>query len=228
MTKFQNPEQTLPAPQVKICGLTRVDEARACAELGADAIGCVFYPKSPRHVTDDQARAICRALPASVQRVGVFVDAPFSTIMAAATGCGLTAVQLHGRESPALVARLADAGLPVIKALWIDGAPSLAAASDYPAAALLVEGRRGRLPGGNAIAWNWQDAAPLARRRPVMVAGGLSPETVLQAARQSQAAAVDVSSGVESRPGRKDLGRVRAFLARVALHQPEHQLRRIF
>ena len=223
-----NPENAADIPQVKICGLTRVGQAKACAALGADAVGCVFFPASPRHVADDQARAICKALPEHVRSVGVFVDASFSTIMARVKHCGLGAVQLHGRESEQLVSRLAAEGLPVIKALWMDGYPSLKHAAGYPAAAFLVEGRRGKLPGGNAIEWNWRVAAGLDKSFPLIVAGGLTPENVMQAAEQSKASALDVSSGVELRPGCKDLDRVRAFLTQTARCHTNQKQWRIF
>ena len=111
--------------QVKVCGLTRVDEAVACAQAGAAAIGCVFYAKSPRCVTTATARAIRRALPPEVACVGVFVDEPFERIMAIAAHTGFTAVQLHGSESPEVVERLRREGLFVIKALFADRAPGL-------------------------------------------------------------------------------------------------------
>ena len=228
MNMEHNPETAADTPQVKICGLTRVAEATACAALGADAVGCVFFPASPRHVTDDQARAICGALPGHVRSVGVFVDASFSTIMARVTHCGLGAVQLHGRESPQLVSRLAAEGLPVIKALWIDGYPSLKHAAGYPATAFLVEGSRGKLPGGNALDWDWHGARAIAHDFPLIVAGGLTPENVMQAAGQSTAAALDVSSGVESSPGRKDLDRIKKFLSRAACCHTNQKQWRIF
>ena len=218
----------MDAPQVKICGLTRVEEARACAALGAAAIGCVFFPASPRYVEDDQARAICHALPRHVRSVGVFVDESFSRIMALVGYCRLQAVQLHGRESPKLASRLAAEGLLVIKALWVDGYPSLENASMYPKAAFLVEGRRGKLPGGNALEWNWRVAAGPEHNFPLIIAGGLTPENVMQAAEQSGASALDVSSGVESRPGRKDLDRVREFLTRAARCHTNKKQWRIF
>jgi phosphoribosylanthranilate isomerase len=223
-----NPENAVDIPQVKICGLTRVGQAKACAALGADAVGCVFFPASPRHVADDQARAICKALPEHVRSVGVFVDASFSTIMARVKHCGLGAVQLHGRESPQLVSRLAAEGLPVIKALWMDGYPSLKHASGYPATAFLVEGSRGKLPGGNALDWDWHGAAAIAHDFPLIVAGGLTPENVMQAAGQSMASALDVSSGVESSPGCKDLDRVKQFLTRAACCHTNQKKWRIF
>jgi len=133
-------------PQVKICGLTRVEQAVQCVALGADAIGCVFYPKSPRHLTDDQAGEICSVVTDRVKTVGVFVNESFSSIMNYVKRCHLSTVQLHGQESPELVRRLCNQNLQVIKALFIDGNPSLKDAENYPASAFLVECGQGKLP----------------------------------------------------------------------------------
>lgn len=111
-------------PQIKICGITEVDHALQCAVLGADAIGCVFFPKSPRHISDDKAREISDALPNHVTSVGVFVGKTYQEIMKKVEKCNLRAVQLHGKESPELVQRLKKENLIVIKALFIDGIPS--------------------------------------------------------------------------------------------------------
>jgi hypothetical protein len=125
------PTLSLPHPQVKICGLTRPGEAAACADLGADAVGLVFFPKSPRNVTPDQASAVVAALPASVAAVGVFVNAGFSFIMSRVERCGLSMAQLHGREPPDLAVRLKAEGVGVIKALFVDGRPGLADAQGH-------------------------------------------------------------------------------------------------
>jgi phosphoribosylanthranilate isomerase len=202
-------------PQVKICGLTRVEQALQCADLGADAIGCVFYPKSPRHLTDDQAKKICLALPERVKKVGVFVNESFSSIMNHVERCHLSTVQLHGQESPELVRRLCKQNLQVIKALFIDGNPSLKDAENYPASAFLVECGQGKLPGGNALQWNWDQAKSFGEKHPLIIAGGLSPENVSHAIKVSSPHAVDVSSGVESSPGNKDIDKVSLFLDAV-------------
>jgi len=202
--------------QVKVCGLTRVEEAVACAQAGARAVGCVFYAKSPRCVTAATARAIRGALPPEVACVGVFVDEPFEGIMALATHTGFTAVQLHGSESPEVVERLRCEGLFVIKALFADRAPGIETASQYSASAYLVECGRGALPGGNAHAWEWGRAAALGQRHPLILAGGLTPENAAQAVRAALPDAVDVSSGVEAGPGRKSIRNVEQFIAAVA------------
>jgi len=202
--------------QVKVCGLTRVDEAVACAQAGAAAVGCVFYAESPRCVTAATARAIRSALPPEVACVGVFVDEPFEGIMALAAQTGFTAVQLHGSEAPEVVERLRREGLFVIKALFADRAPGMETASQYSASAYLVECGQGALPGGNAHAWEWGRAAALGQRHPLILAGGLTPENAAQAVRTALPDAVDVSSGVETGPGRKSIRNVEQFIAAVA------------
>jgi len=203
-------------PRVKICGITRVQDALRCAELGADAIGCVFYPKSPRHLSRDQARDICAATPDHVKTVGVFVDETFSSIMAYVEYCHLSTVQLHGKEPPELVRRLRRENIHVLKALFADGYPTFDDAPKYPASAFLVECGRGKHPGGNALAWNWEAAKNFGKEYPLILAGGLDPENVVPAVQMSAPWAVDVSSGVESAPGRKDFSKVAAFMKAVS------------
>lgn len=214
--------------QIKICGLTRVEEAVACAELGAEAIGCVFYPFSPRHVSEEQARAICQSLPAHVWTVGVFVDEVFSAVMEKVERGGLRAVQLHGREPASLAARLLREGIPVLKALFVNRAPDLATADSYPASAYLVEAAGGQLPGGNALVWDWAAAKDFANEFPTILAGGLAPENVGAAIEQACPDAVDISSGVEAEPGRKDLDKVKRFVEAVSQSACDRTLRTIF
>ena len=203
-------------PFVKICGITRVQDALRCAEFGADAIGCVFYPKSPRHLSLDLARDICTSVPDHIKTVGVFVDETFSHIMRYVEYCHLASVQLHGREGPELVRRLRAANIHVIKALFVDGNPTVDDASKYPASAFLLESGLGKLPGGNAQEWDWESAKNFAKKYPLILAGGLDPENVATAVRMSTPRAVDVSSGVESSPGRKDFDKVAAFMKAVS------------
>lgn len=218
----------LELPQVKICGLMRVDEALACVEAGAGAIGLVFYGKSPRNVTEEQARDICHALPPGVPGVGVFVNESFSFVMGKAERCGLRAVQLHGKESPAMVQDLLREGLTVIKALFENGEPPIASADSYQPSACLVECAGGPLPGGNAMEWDWSAAANLARNRPVVLAGGLSAENVGRAVRAALPDAVDISSGVEDAPGKKNIDKVKRFLEAVSQNGLVRKTRRIF
>lgn len=206
-------------PQIKICGLTSARDAEACAAAGADAIGFISYPKSPRHLSDQAIRRITECLPDSVCPVGVFVNEKLDRIMRAVTIGGLRAVQLHGNETPELVKALTGEGLIVIKALFINGNPALEAANRYPATAFLIECAGGPLPGGNAMDWNWSDARRLLSDQPVLLAGGLTPHNVTKAIAAGSPAAVDVSSGVEMSPGCKDIDKVAAFCRAVATSQ---------
>ena len=211
----QLPENA-PTVQVKICGLTRADEAAACAAAGAHAIGLVFYPRSRRYISAETAREIRRALPPEVVCVGVFVDAPPETVLRVARTAGLGAVQLHGGEPPEGVERLRREGLFVIKALFAERAPAFEDAPRYPASAFLVECGQGALPGGNALAWDWGAASGIGREHPLILAGGLTPLNAAQAICAASPDAVDVSSGVETAPGRKDIRNVQAFIRAAA------------
>ncbi|MDP6179828.1 MAG: phosphoribosylanthranilate isomerase [Desulfatiglandales bacterium] len=216
------------APQVKICGLTRVEEALACLEMGARAIGCVFYHQSPRYVTEEQARSIIRALPSWVATVGVFVNEGFTEIMRKFETCGLKAVQLHGQEPPLLVEKLHQEGVQVIKSIFVNSTPSINSVAIYPAYAFLVESAGGALPGGNAMAWNWEVAAEFSKKYRFILAGGLNTENVSEAIKAACPDAVDVSSGVEANPGRKDLDKVKDFLAAVSKSDCSRKPRRVF
>jgi phosphoribosylanthranilate isomerase len=203
-------------PQIKICGLTDPEEARACADRGADAIGLVFYPPSPRHLQEDNAREIVAALPSRVVPVGVFVDPVWEYLARLVRCCGLRGVQLHGAESPELAARVRDElGVTAIKALFAAKAPDLGQAEIYPGMPLLVECGRGALPGGNAEIWDWGAAREVAAKYPTILAGGLGVDNVGRAIAACRPDAVDVSSGVETAPGRKDLVKAARFIAAV-------------
>jgi phosphoribosylanthranilate isomerase len=202
--------------QIKVCGLTEAKTAAACATLEIDAVGLVFYPKSPRYVSEAQAEEIAAAVNGRAAVVGVFVDEPADVILQKAQRCGLTGVQLHGREKPAEVTQLKNEGLTVIKALFQRRKPSFQSISRYVPSAFLLECGRGRLPGGTARVWDWTDAKAIAANATVILAGGLTPENVGQAVRLGRPHAVDVSSGVEVSPGKKDLAKIEAFVSAVA------------
>ncbi|MBU0991492.1 MAG: phosphoribosylanthranilate isomerase [Proteobacteria bacterium] len=226
-------EDHLHRPQIKICGLTRTDEARKCAELGADAIGLVFFKKSPRNLDREQAREIVENLPGHVSTVGVFVNETFDFIMDHVNFCGLSAVQLHGTEPPDLVNRLMDTKLTIIKCLYMENEPFLTDADTYNASAYLVECKKGILPGGNALSWNWGRAKDFGKLHPFILAGGLTHETVRTAISEASPDAVDISSGVESSPGRKDMSKVKSFIEQVfqSSHEDSNDrkiVRRIF
>lgn len=224
----QQATDNIHTPQVKVCGLTRVKNALECIALGANAIGCVFYPKSPRHVTDDEARDICLTISSKAVTVGVFVNESFSFIMKKVQRCLLDAVQLHGQESPELVRRLRKENIKVVKTLFLSSKPTFENAKDYEPSAFLVECGGGALPGGNAVSWNWKKARKLGDKYPVILAGGLSSENVSDAVKQSTPDAVDVSSGVELSPGMKDTGRVETFIQAVSMCDLKRKTRRIF
>ena len=213
---------------IKICGITDPKTATAVAELGVQAVGLVFYPKSKRCVSQAQAIEICRALPENVRPVGVFVNETADTILKTAANCKLSGIQLHGQEPPELIQQLKGKGLIAIKGLYINGAPSVMEADQYNADAYLVECTEGKLPGGNAMTWNWREAAGFGKQHPFILAGGLNPENVGAAINDARPDAVDVSSGVEAAPGKKDMKKVRAFVDAVKQYNCQHPIRRIF
>ena len=217
-----------PAVQVKICGITTPEDAEMSVRAGAAAIGLVFHPPSPRHLTLDRAAAIAGAVPPGFPLVGVFVDAGETEIRQQVERLGLTAVQLHGRENPTLVADLRRTGLFVIKALFINRQPDFMAVSRYLASAFLIEAGRGLLAGGTGQPWPWAIPGEFYRGTPLILAGGLQADNVRDAIQSVRPDAVDVSSGVESAPGRKDPDRVRAFLeaARACPASPAQSIRR--
>jgi phosphoribosylanthranilate isomerase len=219
---------TFHTPQIKICGLTKPEDAAKCIALGADAIGLVFFKKSPRYVTVSKAQAMVRALPKNTAIVGVFVNEPFNAIMDIVYSCQINTVQLHGNEPPKFVKDLVGQGLRVIKALYMEGEPSVKKMETYQASAFLVECAEGILPGGNAMEWNWRDAAPLGETHPLILAGGLNAENICDAIQQAMPDAVDVSSGVESAPGKKDMHKVQMFIKAVKESNTKRELRRIF
>jgi phosphoribosylanthranilate isomerase len=196
--------------RVKICGITRLEDALGCIEAGADALGFNFWPGSKRHVPLARAVDIAAALPAGVLRVGVFVRAAPGSVAAAVRAVGLGAVQLHGDEDPS---DYADAGAPLWQVLRI--ASTLPASVSPRAAELLLDARVDGF-GGGGRSFDWS-VAHGARRFgvPFWLAGGLSPDNVREAVQRAAPSGVDVASGVESAPGVKDLARVRAFVAAV-------------
>jgi len=203
-------------PWIKICGLTEPDNALACAELLPDAIGLVFYEKSPRHVTIEQAARITNVLPRHFLTIGVFVNDSFEDIMEKVRKCSLKGVQLHGEESSELVDQLKKENLYVIKTLFVAKNPYLKQAQEYSAASsLLVEYGKGILPGGNAEFWNYEMSLEIKTKCPVIISGGLSPDTIEQALKTARPFGVDVSSGVEKSPGIKDINKIKSFIARI-------------
>ncbi len=195
---------------VKICGITNSDDALAAAEAGADALGLMFYEPSPRHVSIETAAGIARALPLSVIKVGVFVNAPEETVLRAIAECGLNILQFHGDETPEYCQLFP---VMTIKAFRIRDAESLKPLADYETDAWLLDAFVADKPGGTGERFNW-DLAVQAQKlgRPIFLAGGLTVDNVTEAVSQVHPYGVDVSSGVEASPGRKDHQKMRAFV----------------
>ena len=192
---------------VKICGITRVDDALHAAAHGADALGFVFWPKSPRFITPARAAEIVAELPPSLMTVGVFVNEPIDGVIDAVQRAGLTTVQLHGDEPPAYADAIA---WPILRAMSLDEV----ALTAWPAeTTFLLDAANAATRGGTGRTIDWDRAAETARRRKVILAGGLTPDNVAAAIRSVRPFGVDVSSGVEAAPGAKDLEKVAAFIA---------------
>jgi phosphoribosylanthranilate isomerase len=201
--------------RVKICGVTNWADAKLAVDLGADALGFNFHPPSPRVVTPAQAWRIIRRLPPMVTAVGVFVNWPAHAVAALARALHLGAVQLHGHESPREVRELARA-FRVIKAFPMPPGFRLATLASYGAAsALLLDGFKGGLYGGTGRTADWDLARRAGRYGRVILAGGIRPGNVAQAIAQARPYAVDVASGVESRPGKKDASALRELMREV-------------
>jgi phosphoribosylanthranilate isomerase len=204
----------------KICGLSSGEAVKAAVVGGAAYLGFVFYPPSPRAVTPARAARLCAMVPAGISRVGMFVDADDDTIGAVLAETQIDVLQFHGHESPE---RVAAAKLrfarPVMKAVAIAGPEDVLNAARYEEVADLLlfdakpPSRPDALPGGNGLAFDWSLIASRSWRREWMLSGGLTAELLPEAVRVSGATVVDVSSGVESRPGEKDLDKISAFLA---------------
>jgi phosphoribosylanthranilate isomerase len=201
------------APLVKFCGMTRREDAVAAADLGVAAVGFVLWPRSKRAVTPEQVRDLVRALPPFLATVGVFVDEQVERVKEIMAFTGLTVAQLHGRETPAMASAT---GVRVIKAIGEPGVALAAEASRWPdAVTLLIDAVDPRERGGTGTAADWNGAALVSQTRRIVLAGGLTPETVADAIARVQPYAVDVASGVEARPGVKDHARMTAFFDAV-------------
>jgi len=202
--------------RVKICGLTKLEDVKLVAELGAHAIGLNFYEQSPRSVTPFAASEIVRKLPPFVVPVGIFVNWTESPILALCKALRLSAAQLHGDEPPQVAERVARR-LPVIKVLRLEHGSAAPDFSRYRAAsAFLLDSASSGQYGGTGATGNWHLARTAAQSHRIILAGGLTPENVAEAIRIVRPYAVDVASGVESRPGKKDPAKLRSFFDEVA------------
>lgn len=199
--------------RVKICGITRVQDALAVSAAGADAIGLVFYAKSPRAVSIEQAQAITRALPPFITTVALFVDASDAYIREVVSSVSIDLLQFHGDECPA---ECGQYGRPYIKALAMrEGVDVVAYANSYKdCSGLLLDTYHQQVKGGSGESFNWQ-AFPHIATPPLILAGGLKPENVHTAISQTRPYAVDVSSGVESEKGIKDAEKIAKFIEEV-------------
>jgi phosphoribosylanthranilate isomerase len=202
--------------RVKICGITNVEDALLACELGADAIGLNFYNKSPRSISPFAASRIIQKLPPFVAPVGVFVNWQASPVTALAKALGLVAAQLHGDEPPRLITEVAKK-VSVIKALHLRKGSGLPAFAKYRgAAAFLLDAPHSGQYGGTGHTTDWSLARTATKSHHVLLAGGLTPENVAEAILAVRPYAVDVTSGVESKPGKKDPAKLRAFFDEVA------------
>jgi phosphoribosylanthranilate isomerase len=212
---FRADEKATDGVRVKICGITNWADAKLAVDAGADALGFNFYPPSPRAVAPAQAWGIIRRLPRSVEAVGVFVNWPAEAVAALAGALRLGAVQLHGEETPRVVGQLAGA-YPVVKAFRARADFRPARLRRYRrAAAFLLDGFRQRLRGGTGRQFDWRIAERAKRYGRIILAGGLGPENVAEAILAVRPFAIDVCSGVEARPGRKDPARLRELFRQV-------------
>jgi phosphoribosylanthranilate isomerase len=201
------------AVRVKICGITRLQDLHAACDAGADALGFVFYEKSPRHVTAATATALVREMPPFVQSVGLFVNAPPAWIESILQVVPLDLLQFHGDETPADCARY---GRPYIKAVRVNrDTDLLKCAADFDAACgLLLDAYVPGVPGGTGARFDWS-LIPANLPRPIVLSGGLTPENVAEAVQQVRPWAVDVSSGVEASKGIKDPRKIAQFIAKA-------------
>jgi phosphoribosylanthranilate isomerase len=197
--------------RVKICGLTRLEDALLAARLGADALGFNFWPRSKRFVTPAAAGEMVRQLPPGVTAFGIFVDPSRDEVLAALDASGVGVAQLHGDEPPVLCVSLP---VPVVKGVRLATSHDLAQLASYEVAAFLLD-TPSPAYGGSGRTCDWGLAGEVAQELPVVLAGGLFPENVADAVRAVRPLAVDVASGVESAPGVKDPARMEQFIRRA-------------
>ena len=207
-----------PGIRVKICGLTRPEDVSAVADAGAAYAGFVFFPKSPRNVTIEQARHLAVEVPVGVAKVALVVNADDALLDAITAAVPLDIMQLHGSESPKRVSEVRSRyGLPVMKAVGVADQEDVAALDLYAEVAdqILVDAKPPKnadLPGGNGVSFDWRLISARRWSKPWMLAGGLTPDNVAEAIALTGAKQVDVSSGVETAPGVKDAGVIQEFI----------------
>ena len=202
----------IPQVKIKICGMTQLKDALFAIEQGADAVGFIFYKKSPRSTTMKTVRDIILKLPPLAGTVGVFVGETVERVNKVADYCGLDMVQLHGDESPAFCRKIHRR---VIKAFRVKDFQSLKKLQKYSVSGFLLDTFSDNLHGGTGKTFDWNLVLPAKKIGPVILAGGLTPSNVRQAVSQARPYGVDVCSGVEKSPGVKDPEKVRAFLTNI-------------
>lgn len=202
--------------RIKICGITNIQDAHAAVDSGADALGFIFVPDTPRYVVPETVKRIICELPPFITTVGVFADAPLEAVSETIKLCGLSAAQLHGSETPDDCNAIATrCRVPVIKAFRVKDRHSLSSIPEYKASAYLLDTYVKGKKGGTGEIFNWDLAAEAKKYGRIIIAGGLTPENVAQAVQHVGPYAVDVGSGVESSPGRKDHAKIRAFIENI-------------
>ena len=207
--------------KIKICGISNLSDARFCVRCGADFLGFVFYKKSPRFVSPQKARKIIKKIKQKVIKVGVFVNEKPQTVKKIARLCGLDFLQLHGDESEAYVRKLR--GFGIIKAFRIKERLDTKLLESYPEALFLFDSFKKNIFGGTGQVFDWALLEALSKtKKPFIVSGGLTPDNVRGLLERIRPFAVDVSSGVEKAPGKKDLKLVKKFIERVKKYNSRH------
>jgi phosphoribosylanthranilate isomerase len=202
--------------EIKICGITNMEDAVMAFAYGADALGFIFYEKSPRYVTPETAMRVIRNLPDNISKVGVFVNHDIHAVREIYDFCGLDLIQLHGDESPAYCRQFPQSIL--IKAMSPRSEEDLGIVKQYDVKAIMIDARESGLYGGTGKKSNWELAAKLKEVHPLVLSGGLNPGNILPAIRTVSPDAVDVNSGVELSPGKKDPKKVQSVIETV--HTP--------
>lgn len=204
--------------QIKICGITQIEDALCAAACGADAVGFIFHPASPRYITPERAKEIIAALPAELVKVGVFVNREADKVAQMVAECGLDLIQFHGDESPEYCRRFPPER--VIKAVFVRTPEELLALEAYAVRAFLTDFREAGRYGGTGKRADWRLAAQLAKDRPLILAGGLGPENIGEALAAVAPGAVDINSGCEITPGIKDHERMRQIIGLIRRAAP--------
>lgn len=196
---------------VKICGMTNLEDALCAARCGAAAVGFIFYPSSPRSIDPPKAKELIERLPAGLVKVGVFVNEKADAVRTIYGECRLDMLQFHGDESPEYCRQFPKRG--VIKALELKNEEDLEKAAGFDVAAILVDSRHAGLYGGTGKTSNWELARRLAK--PLILSGGLNEDNVIEALDQVHPGALDINSGVEERPGKKDAAKISRIMQKI-------------